>query len=83
MEIIKHSGWNIPLYKESKMENEIYIKAWFSDWKKVSLKKAIHFFNNYKNARTQEIVKRRFNEHFRGITYEEIIKAVEEQENDH
>lgn len=60
-------------------QREVYIKAWFGDWEKVTLPLAIHFFKGLKDgACSNVIVKKQFNEHFKGITYDEMIKAVEE-----
>ncbi len=59
---------------------EVSIKAWFGDWEKVTLPQAIKFFKGLKAGTcSSDIVRNRYNEHFKGITYEEMIKAVEEE----
>ncbi len=50
---------------------EIKIKAWFSDWKEVSFEKAVNFSYGIMSLHKPEV----FNNHFQGITYEEIMDA--------
>lgn len=62
------------------MEKEIYIHGWFFDWKKVELQNAVCFFKFLKGGMCSDnAVKNNFNKHFKGITYNEMIKAVEEE----
>ena len=49
----------------------IKIKAWFSGWKEFSFEKAVNFSYGIMNLHKPEV----FNNHFQGITYEEIMDA--------
>lgn len=61
-------------------QREVYIRAWFGDWEKVTLPLAIKFFKGLKDGACSLVtVKKHFDEHFKGITYDEMIKVVEEE----
>lgn len=56
---------------------EVYIKAWFGDWKKVTLPQAVKFFKDLKSGMCRsDAIKNSFDKHFKGITYKEIIKEL-------
>lgn len=58
---------------------DIYIKAWFGDWKKTTLQQAVAFFKGLKNgASSSNAFQKHFNDHFKGISYDEMIKVVKE-----
>ena len=49
----------------------IKIKAFFSDWKEVSLEEAVSFAKNIMNLHKPEV----FSKHYQGISYEELEAA--------
>lgn len=57
------------------MEKKIYIKAYFGDWQEVNFKKACEFFSLLREHGASLIgLKETFPNHFKGVTYEEILE---------
>lgn len=57
------------------MEKKIYIKAFFGDWKEVTFEKACEFFQNrVKMGASLKGLRVTFPNHFKGVTYEEILE---------
>lgn len=61
---------------------DIYIKAWFGDWNKVSFQDALKFFRTYTTGAIKQGVKNTFHNHFKGVTYEEMLEGKQNEAND-
>lgn len=52
----------------------IEIKAWFSDWREVSMEKAVEFYRHIFEVTPLVYRKSQFSKHFRGVEWKTLEK---------
>lgn len=51
---------------------KIYIKAYFGEWKEVTFEEAVEFFKLITDGASENGLKKTFDKHFKGVTYEQL-----------